>query len=179
MQNISWQMVALVSMDTAQLLRKKKIAATEQTIFHWETAVRFTLQKIWMPHSMSVAKVTEYVYYETVAELWKFSFKVFHLLITNCIFVKTSKSYKKKLTLIFCSDSAIPQSFERQLVAVWWSFAELQPAHVLWRTRPTTVARVPLHFRPHFRSKNGLAGVTSGQLSSEANTWLWSRRPRG
>ena len=29
-----------------QLLRKKKIAATEQTIFLWETAVRFTIQKI-------------------------------------------------------------------------------------------------------------------------------------
>ena len=29
-----------------QLLRKKKIAATEQTNFHSETAVRFTVQKI-------------------------------------------------------------------------------------------------------------------------------------
>ena len=29
-----------------QLLRKKKIAATERTILHWETAVRFTVQKI-------------------------------------------------------------------------------------------------------------------------------------
>ena len=29
-----------------QLLRKKKIAATERTIFNWETAVRFTVQKI-------------------------------------------------------------------------------------------------------------------------------------
>ena len=45
-----------------QLLRKKKIAATEQTIFHWETAVQFTVQKIGMPCSMSVAKVTEYVH---------------------------------------------------------------------------------------------------------------------
>ena len=26
-----------------QLLRKKKIAAAEQTIFHWKTAVRFTV----------------------------------------------------------------------------------------------------------------------------------------
>ena len=44
-----------------KLLRKKKIAATEQTIVHWETAVQFTVQKIWMPCSMLVAKVTEYV----------------------------------------------------------------------------------------------------------------------
>ena len=29
-----------------QLSRKKKIAAIERTIFHWETAVRFTVQKI-------------------------------------------------------------------------------------------------------------------------------------
>ena len=29
-----------------QLLRKKKIVATKQTTFHWETAVRFTVQKI-------------------------------------------------------------------------------------------------------------------------------------
>ena len=29
-----------------QLLRKKKIAATERTIFHCETAVRFTVQTI-------------------------------------------------------------------------------------------------------------------------------------
>ena len=29
-----------------QLLRKKKIAATERTIFHWETAVGFTVQNI-------------------------------------------------------------------------------------------------------------------------------------
>ena len=29
-----------------QLLRKKKIAATEQTIFHWEMAPRFKVQKI-------------------------------------------------------------------------------------------------------------------------------------
>ena len=29
-----------------KLLRKKKIAATEQTIFHWEKAVPFTVQKI-------------------------------------------------------------------------------------------------------------------------------------
>ena len=31
---------------TEQLLRKKKIAATQGTIFHWETAVQFTVQKI-------------------------------------------------------------------------------------------------------------------------------------
>ena len=37
-----------------KLLRKKKIAATERTIFHWETALRFTVQKIWMPCSISV-----------------------------------------------------------------------------------------------------------------------------
>ena len=42
--------------------KKKKIAATEGTIFHWETAPRFTVQKIQMPHSMSGAKVTEYLY---------------------------------------------------------------------------------------------------------------------
>ena len=29
-----------------KLLRKKKIAATKRTIFHWETAPRFTVQKI-------------------------------------------------------------------------------------------------------------------------------------
>ena len=29
-----------------QLLKKKKIAATERTIFHWEMALRFTVQKI-------------------------------------------------------------------------------------------------------------------------------------
>ena len=29
-----------------KLLRKKKIVATEQTIFHWETALGFTVQKI-------------------------------------------------------------------------------------------------------------------------------------
>ena len=29
-----------------KLLRKKKIAASEQTIFHWEKALRFTIQKI-------------------------------------------------------------------------------------------------------------------------------------
>ena len=29
-----------------QLLRKKNIMDTEQTIFHWETAVQFTVQKI-------------------------------------------------------------------------------------------------------------------------------------
>ena len=46
-----------------QLLRKKKIVATERTIFHWEMALQFTVQRIWMPRSMSVAKVTEYVYY--------------------------------------------------------------------------------------------------------------------
>ena len=45
-----------------QLLKKKKIAATEQTIFHQETAVQFTVQKIWMPRSMSGTKVTEYVH---------------------------------------------------------------------------------------------------------------------
>ena len=45
-----------------QLLRKKKVAATEQTIFHWEMAVQFIVQKIWMPHSMSGAKVTGYVH---------------------------------------------------------------------------------------------------------------------
>ena len=46
-----------------KMLRKKKIAATKWTIFHWETALWFTVQKIWMPRSMSVAKVTEYVQY--------------------------------------------------------------------------------------------------------------------
>ena len=29
-----------------KLLGKKKIAATEQTIFHWEIALQFTVQKI-------------------------------------------------------------------------------------------------------------------------------------
>ena len=29
-----------------QFLRKKKIAATKQTIIHWETDVQFTVQKI-------------------------------------------------------------------------------------------------------------------------------------
>ena len=29
-----------------KLLRKKKIAATKRTIFHWKTAVRFKVQKI-------------------------------------------------------------------------------------------------------------------------------------
>ena len=44
-----------------QLLRKEKIAATEGTIFHWEMAVQFIVQKIFMPRSMLGAKVTEYV----------------------------------------------------------------------------------------------------------------------
>ena len=51
-----------------KLLRKKKIAATERTIFHWETAVGFTIQKVWMPRSMSGTKVTEYVQYDKGAD---------------------------------------------------------------------------------------------------------------
>ena len=43
--------------------KQKNIAATGRTIFHWEMGLQFAVQKIWMPRSMPVAKVTEYVYY--------------------------------------------------------------------------------------------------------------------
>ena len=60
-----------------KLLRKKKIVATKQTIFNWEMALRFTVQIIWMPRSMSVAKVTEYVH-------WVFGVKLLRLMHNHC-----------------------------------------------------------------------------------------------
>ena len=93
-----------------QLLKKKKIAATKWTIFHWETAVRFTVQKIWMPGSMSGAKVTEYVlcvsgclwekYGDLGANLW------------NCVAVSLFKAPRDELT---CYYSNPPNKHKWQL----------------------------------------------------------------